>query len=189
LSHFEARGLTRPVVWAIMEAGGLSGPGPRLQEALEAASPVAILRAAAAASAAAAAAAASASAQATAEGGDAAAPQPPPAPSAASLLPRVTLCHGTADSSAPPGQSRALAAALRAAGATRVEERYYEGKSHTDPFLEDPILGGADALLEDILALAHGREGGGVAGGAAWPRFRRMLPAPIVRLARRCTPF
>lgn len=103
---------------------------------------------------------------------------------AAPSLPRVTLCHGTADASAPASQSAAFAAALRAAGASSVHERYYPGKSHTDPFLEDPIEGGSDALLEDILGLAHGE-----AAPRIWPRFPRMLPAPLVQLARRCIPF
>jgi len=98
------------------------------------------------------------------------------------------LCHGTADKSAPASQSAAFATALRAAGAAHVTERYYEGKSHTDPFLEDPIAGGSDALLEDILSMAfHGSADSG--GVHAWPVFPRMLPDSIIRLARRCIPF
>lgn len=38
----------------------------------------------------------------------------------------------------------------------RPQERYYQGKSHTDPFLEDPILGGRDELLDDVTAIVHG---------------------------------
>jgi prenylcysteine alpha-carboxyl methylesterase len=173
LEHFESKGLYKEVMWSIMEAG-LSGA--RAATALPRASPVALLL-----------------------GGV----PPPPygdadaapdgarvgasfADAAAALLPPVTLCHGGADASSPASQSARFAAALRSAGALRVEERYYPGKSHTDPFLEDPILGGEDALLEDILTLAHGA-GGPPPGG--WPTFPRMLPRAVVALARRCIPF
>lgn len=75
---------------------------------------------------------------------------------AAALLPPVLLCHGTADASTPASQSEAFGSALRLAGLAKVEERYYQGKTHTDPFLEDPILGGRDELLDDVTAVVHG---------------------------------
>ena len=65
--------------------------------------------------------------------------------------PPVLLCHGSADTSAPPSESAKFAKALRAAGVESVSEKYYPGKTHTDPFVTDPILGGHDALLEDIV--------------------------------------
>lgn len=149
LDHFERRGLDRPLLYAIMEAGL---DGRRAAAALPAASPVAQLRA-------------------------------PGAAAWAARLPGVTLLHGGADASAPPSQSAALAAALRAAGRppSSVAELYYEGKTHTDPFLEDPVLGGRDVLMEDLLRL--------VGAPPPWPVFRRMQPAASVRLARRCIPF
>jgi len=154
LDHFESKGLYKEVVWAIMDAGLC---GSRAADALPRASPCALLAGAVADFA--------------------------PGPAAA-RLPPVTLCHGECDASSPASQSARFAAALRAAGAPAVSERYYPGKSHTDPFLEDPILGGQDALLEDILDLAHGGP-----PGATWPRFPRMLPRPVIMLARRCIPF
>ncbi len=167
LDHFESKGLYKEIMWAIMEAG-LSGA--RAAEALPRASPVALLSGAVL----------------PPRGGSGASY----AAAAAALLPCVTLCHGTADASSPASQSAAFAAALRGAGVapSRVEERYYPGKSHTDPFLEDPILGGEDALLQDILALAHGDAPHG-APPPVWPRFPRMLPRAVVALARRCIPF
>jgi prenylcysteine alpha-carboxyl methylesterase len=111
-----------------------------------------------------------------------------PLAAAVPSLPPVMLCHGTADKSAPATQSAAFGAALRASGASHVMERYYQGKSHTDPFLEDPIAGGSDALLEDILTMAfHGQAGAGAPH--AWPVFPRMLPDAIIQMARRCIPF
>ena len=111
-----------------------------------------------------------------------------PLAAAVPSLPPVMLCHGTADKSAPATQSSAFGAALRASGASHVMERYYQGKSHTDPFLEDPIAGGSDALLEDILTMAfHGQAGTGAPH--AWPVFPRMLPDAIIQMARRCIPF
>lgn len=66
---------------------------------------------------------------------------------AGALLPSMILMHGTADQSMPPGNSTAFAAALRDAGAA-CELLYYEGKTHTDPLVEDPIKGGPDAFME-----------------------------------------
>jgi len=153
LDHFATKGLDRPIVWAIMEAG-LTGKN---SEALLRASPCALL--------------------------EGAVPGFDPAALAAALPP-VLLCHGAADASAPASQSTRLAAALRGAGCAEVTERYYEGKTHTDPFLEDPILGGEDELVADVLRAVYG-------GHAAPPRqvFPRMLPRAVVALARRCTPF
>jgi prenylcysteine alpha-carboxyl methylesterase len=191
LAHFESRGLSRRVVWAIMEAG-ISGE--RAEAALRRASPVALLRAAAAElefdhSV-------ESPVESVDEGGSPGETQwhtaqqvSPAKRTFATLLPRVTLCHGTGDASSPFGQSVSFAAALRDAGLSGVDERYYEGKSHTDPFLEDPILGGKDALLEDVLGLVHAGEGGEEGGGKEWPTYQRMLPLAVVQLARRCTPF
>ena len=66
-----------------------------------------------------------------------------------------------------------------AALAAALQERYYEGKTHTDPFLEDPILGGCDELLDDVTSAA-------VYGVAA----RRVAGWPVCAssLARACSP-
>jgi prenylcysteine alpha-carboxyl methylesterase len=178
LEHFESKGLNKEVMWSIMEAG-LSGA--RAATALPRASPVALLLGGVLPPDAAPDGASSGAGSGT---GTPCAGSCTFAAAAAALMPPVTLCHGGADASSPASQSARFAAALRGAGAARVEERYYPGKSHTDPFLEDPILGGEDALLEDILALAHGAP-----PGATWPRFPRMLPRAVVALARRCIPF
>lgn len=112
-----------------------------------------------------------------------------PCAAAVPRLPPVLLCHGTADRSSPAAQSSAFAAALRASGAGTVAERYYQGKSHTDPFLEDPIAGGSDPLLEDVLAMAFYGTPDAAPQHATWPVFPRMLPDAIIQMARRCIPF
>lgn len=64
-------------------------------------------------------------------------------------MPPTVLLHGSADRSAPPSESALFAASLRQIG-TQATERYYPGMSHTDPFIECPILGGEDALVRDV---------------------------------------
>jgi len=101
--------------------------------------------------------------------------------------PPVLLCHGSADTSAPPSQSADYAAALRSAGAREVTERYYLGKTHTDPFVTDPILGGRDELLEDIVAFVRGE--GEPFGTGKFPEMPALLPRPLVAIARTMVPF
>ena len=98
--------------------------------------------------------------------------------------PPVLLCHGSADTSAPPSESAKFAKALRAAGVESVGEKYYPGKTHTDPFVTDPILGGHDALLEDIVAFVRKGE-----TALKLPALPRLLPKPLVDIARTMVPF
>ena len=77
----------------------------------------------------------------------------------AETMPPTLLCHGQADTSAPPSESAKFAEALRRCGARRVLEKYYPGKTHTDPFVTDPILGGRDTLTEDIARFVRGGDG------------------------------
>ena len=108
----------------------------------------------------------------------------------AETMPPTLLCHGEADTSAPPGESAKFAEALRGCGASRVVEKYYPGKTHTDPFVTDPILGGRDALAEDIARFVRGSDGFEAAtdreeGEASPP----LLPRALVALARTMVPF
>ncbi|XP_035823849.1 probable isoprenylcysteine alpha-carbonyl methylesterase ICMEL1 isoform X1 [Zea mays] len=79
--------------------------------------------------------------------------------SAVSLLPRIILFHGTSDYSIPPAESQAFADALQQQGA-RADLFLYEGKTHTDLFLqscfvEDPsfFLAPSDCKLLSSLFL------------------------------------
>eukprot|EP00928_Gymnodinium_smaydae_P037451 TRINITY_DN25995_c0_g1_i1.p1 TRINITY_DN25995_c0_g1~~TRINITY_DN25995_c0_g1_i1.p1 ORF type:complete len:467 (+),score=94.41 TRINITY_DN25995_c0_g1_i1:39-1439(+) len=111
-------------------------------------------------------------------------------PAVADALPRVTLLHGTADSTCPSGQSEAFQRALLAVGAApeACTLKLYEGKTHTSPILEDPISG-TDALVTDILAVLHG-EPLHPSGGAR-PEFQHpaMCPKFLIDFARWIVPF
>jgi prenylcysteine alpha-carboxyl methylesterase len=100
-------------------------------------------------------------------------------------VPPVLLCHGEADTSAPPSQSAAFARALRECGAAEVTERYYPGKTHTDPFVTDPISGGRDALAEDIARFVGGDSSGFDEAYVSPP----LLPRAFVSFARTMVPF
>jgi len=93
---------------------------------------------------------------------------PPPPPPPAVQWPPLALLHGTADRTVDWHHSKDFAAALRVAGARDVVERYFEHKSHTDPVIEDPLLGcgtcgRADPLVETVLELVFGRPTAGAA--------------------------
>jgi prenylcysteine alpha-carboxyl methylesterase len=75
------------------------------------------------------------------------------------------------------------AAALRDAGVS-VTERYYPGKTHTDPFVTDPMLGGRDALLQDIVTFVRRGE-----PHVELPALPALLPKPLVDIARTMVPF
>jgi hypothetical protein len=45
-----------------------------------------------------------------------------------------------------------FAAGLNKAG-VRATTTFYEGKTHTDPIIEDPMKGGKDALISDLLRI------------------------------------
>jgi prenylcysteine alpha-carboxyl methylesterase len=127
-------------------------------------------------------------------------------------LPPTLLVHGTGDKSCPSTNAMELEAALQAAGSLSVGVKLYEGKSHTDPIIEDPI-NGDDPLIQDLALLvfsdspAEAIEMLGASGspGAFGPEEAklsllkrtllpsplraRMLPAPLIRLARKVNPF
>ncbi|GJM93771.1 hypothetical protein PR202_ga10359 [Eleusine coracana subsp. coracana] len=70
------------------------------------------------------------------------------------LLPLIVLMHGTEDYSVPSSASQTFVDVLQNAGA-QAKLLLYEGKTHTDIFLQDPLRGGRDPLVEDILSIIH----------------------------------
>ena len=66
--------------------------------------------------------------------------------------------------------------------------RYYDGKTHTDPFVTDPIRGGHDVLVEDIVRWVR-RKDGGDGDEIALPAMPALLPSWLVDAARRVVPF
>lgn len=107
---------------------------------------------------------------------------------AVSLLPPIFLLHGTGDYSIPSEASTNFAGALRSVGA-QAEVRLYEGKTHTDLFLQDPLRGGKDELLQDILSVIHAGDPLAQADDASAPPRRRLVPEILLKLARKVSPF
>ncbi|URD92843.1 Carboxylesterase family [Musa troglodytarum] len=107
---------------------------------------------------------------------------------AISLLPHVILFHGTSDQSIPSTASKKFVDTLHSVGA-KVDIVLFEGKTHTDLFLQDPLRGGKDELLEHIAAVIYG----GVAAAHAYisvaPLPRRLVPEFMLQLARKISPF
>ncbi|XVF20506.1 hypothetical protein REPUB_Repub12eG0006400 [Reevesia pubescens] len=107
---------------------------------------------------------------------------------AASLLPPITLFHGTSDYSIPSDASINFVDALKAVGA-EAELILYQGKSHTDLFLQDPLRGGKDDLFDHLVAVIHaGDEEALTKDALASPR-KRLVPEILLRLARLISPF
>ncbi|CAL5224096.1 g6725 [Coccomyxa viridis] len=70
-------------------------------------------------------------------------------------LPPVLLLHGTSDTCALVSNATQFSQALEEAGA-QVELKYYDGETHTSPLIENPMRGGHDKLVDDILACVFG---------------------------------
>ncbi|KAK8546580.1 hypothetical protein V6N12_027357 [Hibiscus sabdariffa] len=107
---------------------------------------------------------------------------------AASLLPPIKLFHGTSDLSIPSDASINLAEALKGAGA-EAEVILYEGKSHTDLFLQDPLRGGKDDLFDHLVAVIHAGDEEALAKDALAPPRKRFVPEILLRLASLISPF
>ncbi|XVF59683.1 hypothetical protein PTKIN_Ptkin07bG0295700 [Pterospermum kingtungense] len=107
---------------------------------------------------------------------------------AASLLPPIKLFHGTSDYSIPSDASVNFANALKEAGA-EAEVILYEGKSHTDLFLQDPLRGGKDHLFDHLVAVIHADDEEALAKDALAPPRKRLVPEILLMLARQISPF
>ncbi|XP_077221396.1 isoprenylcysteine alpha-carbonyl methylesterase ICME-like [Tasmannia lanceolata] len=114
--------------------------------------------------------------------------QDPSTRHAVSLLPPILLLHGTVDYSIPSDASKTFADALQSAGA-KVELILYDGKTHTDLFLQDPLRGGVDELLRDIVAVIHAGDEVALAKDAMAPPRRRLVPEFMLKLAHNISPF
>lgn len=107
-------------------------------------------------------------------------------------FPPVFLFHGTSDKTVSWRSSEQFASALESCRVP-VQVRYFEGKSHTDPIIEDPILGD-DFLLDEIkkiiMACAPRDRNGATKYtiGALSPQ-KRYYPWLLVKAARKMNPF
>ncbi|XP_068642177.1 isoprenylcysteine alpha-carbonyl methylesterase ICME-like isoform X2 [Aristolochia californica] len=107
---------------------------------------------------------------------------------AISCLPFIVLFHGTADYSIPSDASKTFANALQKVGA-KVGLILYEGKTHTDLCLQDPLRGGRDELVEDIVAVIHAGDTVALAKDAEATHRRRLVPEYMLKLAHNVSPF
>lgn len=107
-------------------------------------------------------------------------------------VPPMFLFHGTADKTVDWQSSQRLADVLETCGVP-VKTTYFQGKTHTDPIIEDPILGD-DFLLEEIIAIVKERSPRDEAGQMVYPLEditpeKRYYPSMLVKLARNVNPF
>ncbi|KAL8171549.1 hypothetical protein V2J09_023353 [Rumex salicifolius] len=107
---------------------------------------------------------------------------------ASSLLSPIILFHGTGDSSIPSNASKDFADALNSSGAN-AELILYDGKTHTDLFLQDPLRGGKDDLFDHVVGFIFSGDSEALARDAMAPPRRRLLPEFLLQLARRISPF
>ncbi|KAG3113935.1 hypothetical protein PI124_g16757 [Phytophthora idaei] len=108
-------------------------------------------------------------------------------------FPPCFLFHGTADKTVSYRSSEQLTAALQSCSIP-VSTRFFEGKTHTDPIIEDPIVGD-DFLLDDVMAALKAQAPIDPITGkphyelGARPQERRYYPKLLVRVARKINPF
>ncbi|XP_062163555.1 isoprenylcysteine alpha-carbonyl methylesterase ICME-like [Alnus glutinosa] len=114
--------------------------------------------------------------------------QDPNIRNAISLLPPIILFHGTADYSIPSDDSKNFADTLQRVG-VKAEAILYEGKTHTDLFLQDPMRGGSDQLFEDLVGHIHAGDTEALTKDAVAPPRKRLVPEFMLQLARRVSPF
>ncbi|KAK8914094.1 Isoprenylcysteine alpha-carbonyl methylesterase ICME [Platanthera zijinensis] len=103
-------------------------------------------------------------------------------------LPPIILYHGMDDCSIPSDASTAFAEALQSKG-FQAKVVLFERKTHTDLFLQDPLRGGRDELLEDIVSVIHTGDAAALARDAVASPARRLVPEMILQLARKISPF
>ncbi|XP_071716427.1 isoprenylcysteine alpha-carbonyl methylesterase ICME-like [Rutidosis leptorrhynchoides] len=113
--------------------------------------------------------------------------QDPHNKNAVSLLPPVILFHGTADYSIPTDCSKTFVDALQRVG-VKAELMLYEGKTHTDVFVQDPMRG-EDKLFDDLVKIIHAGDEEALAKLAKAPPRRRLVPEFMLKLAARISPF
>ncbi|KAL6139973.1 hypothetical protein ACLB2K_058274 [Fragaria x ananassa] len=105
-----------------------------------------------------------------------------------SILPPITLFHGTADYSIPSDASKIFVDVLQRVGA-QADLVLYDGKTHTDLFLQDPLRGGKDDLFDQLVAVIHADDKEALEQDAVAPPRRRLVPEILLKLAGNISPF
>lgn len=105
-------------------------------------------------------------------------------PTAAALLPPMLILHGDADKSVPIENAREYILALYKAGVPQSKciFKEYIGKTHTQPIIEDPMRGGRDELMDEVLKLIRG-------GRESVHTQFAMMPSVLIDLATWVCPF
>uniref|UniRef100_A0A0D3CN87 protein-S-isoprenylcysteine alpha-carbonyl methylesterase n=1 Tax=Brassica oleracea var. oleracea TaxID=109376 RepID=A0A0D3CN87_BRAOL len=107
---------------------------------------------------------------------------------AASLLTHIVLFHGSEDYSIPCEASKTFAEALQGVE-VKTDLIVYNGKTHTDLFLQDPLRGGKDELFDHIVAVIHANDSDALSKDAVAPPRRRLVPEILLKLAGKVSPF
>ncbi|KAG5399260.1 hypothetical protein IGI04_021074 [Brassica rapa subsp. trilocularis] len=107
---------------------------------------------------------------------------------AASLLTHIVLFHGSEDYSIPCEASKTFAEALQGVE-VKTDLIIYNGKTHTDLFLQDPLRGGKDELFDHIVSMIHANDSDGLSKDAVAPPRRRLVPEILLKLAGKVSPF
>ncbi|KAJ6861242.1 isoprenylcysteine alpha-carbonyl methylesterase ICME-like [Populus alba x Populus x berolinensis] len=81
-----------------------------------------------------------------------------------------------------------FAAALQRLGA-QAELILFDGKTHTDLFLQDPLRGGKDEMFSHLVAVIHAGDEEALAKDATAPPRRRLVPEVLLRMASHISPF
>ncbi|PNY06687.1 isoprenylcysteine alpha-carbonyl methylesterase ICME protein, partial [Trifolium pratense] len=84
--------------------------------------------------------------------------------------------------------STSFAETLRRLG-VKAEAILYEGKTHTDVFLQDPMRGGNDDMFDDLVAYIHAGDAEALSRDASAPPRRRLVPEFMLKLAHTVSPF
>uniref|UniRef100_A0A453F429 protein-S-isoprenylcysteine alpha-carbonyl methylesterase n=1 Tax=Aegilops tauschii subsp. strangulata TaxID=200361 RepID=A0A453F429_AEGTS len=103
------------------------------------------------------------------------------------LLPHIFLMHGTDDYSIPSSASQTFVDVLQQVGA-QAKLLLYEGKTHTDIFIQDPLRGGRDPLVEDVFSIIYADDATR-RNTASAPTPRRLVFEWQLQLARWISPF
>jgi acetyl esterase/lipase len=109
---------------------------------------------------------------------------------AARHMPRTMMLHGSADATVPTIESMNMCKALQKQGID-AECKVYPGATHTSPFLEGPLSGGRDAVLDDVVQFVVRNKSGDtgfVRPASHWP-LMPIFPKVFCSLASRVCPF
>nr|BAK05163.1 predicted protein [Hordeum vulgare subsp. vulgare] len=107
---------------------------------------------------------------------------------AIALLPEIVLFHGTGDYSIPSSASENFADVLKKVGA-KTKVQLYKGKTHTDVFVQDPLRGGKDPLVEDVVSIIHADDAVARQKDDSAARPERLVSEWQIMLARQISPF